>query len=103
MTAVTPSYYEGQSEAIDYRFEIRGDRFTNLPSDAIAYLSDRNNNPEHFFREYPSRYVELSVIDNQNAIATGVAQYAIPVYLGVICSRDRQTIYWVNETRPLPT
>jgi hypothetical protein len=40
--------------------------------------------------------------DNEITFAAGEAAEHVPLYLGAILSADRSTVYWVNNTRPLP-
>lgn len=102
MTAITPTFYEAQSEVTVYSFDIVGDWLTNLPSDARCYMSSNNDDPYTFYRDRPDSFERVNVIDKHRATTAGRHLFSKPVYLGLICSDDRKTIYWVNDTRPLP-
>lgn len=40
---------------------------------------------------------------SEMTLTTGVSHnYTVPRYLGAILSNDRTTVYWVNNTAPLP-
>lgn len=76
----------------------------DLPADCVAIPSDRNNNP------LASRYSEgpnvvMQMVERTQTRVRFTAQNATAhaaCYIGAILSADRETIYWVNETNPLP-
>lgn len=63
-----------------------------------------NDNPTQFKdTEDTNLMFTISVVSDRELIATAVyaTTHTIPNYLGCIVSEDRQTIYWVNNTKPL--
>lgn len=76
-----------------------------IPDNAIGLMSYDNNDPlqylndtrgQHLYEVSRKAFGEL-VMD----VITGI-QLGSPCYLGAIVSEDRQTIYWKNETEPIP-
>lgn len=68
-------------------------------------MSDSNNDPLRNRYAASDTVVEKITArdETQISFATDTSHaYGIATYLGAIYSEDRQTIYWVNETRPLP-
>lgn len=76
-----------------------------VPADAIVVFSEDNGDP--LKNRYTSDQwwlgriasVSESLITTTQAATHEVSQR---FYLGAIVSSDRETIYWVNNTRPLP-
>lgn len=84
---------------------LRGRGFSEIPDDAIGIGSNSNSDPLRF----KDAVVETNLmrITEKNDIELKFTQDAPhghnnPTYIGAIVSADRQTIYWVNNTQPLP-
>lgn len=47
---------------------------------------------------------DIRVIDDEHMVVTPQREinHALANYLGGIVSNDRETLYWVNKTKPLP-
>lgn len=76
-----------------------------IPNDALGILSNGNTAPL-YFRNTTQRSLlfEITEKSDDTLVLTAMEQSTAggAVYLGCVVSSDRQTIYWVNETRPLP-
>ena len=82
-----------------------GEGFDLIPNDAVLVTSDDNNRPLAHRDATGDVYVAsiLSKTATEIVFATGyTGSYSSAQYAGAILSDDRQTVYWVNETRPLP-
>ena len=86
-------------------FELTGRGFSGIPDDAVGVWSDDNGNPL-VYRDSNLPYNRSVIVakdDRQITLQyTETHQASVPRDLGAIVSADRQTVYWVNETRPLP-
>ena len=76
-----------------------------IPDDAVGIVAADNGNPLQF------RYNEFSTTRFHIGERTDTSMEMIPnsesaratsTFLGGIVSSDRETVYWVNETRPIP-
>lgn len=101
--SVTPNYYAAGVEST--RYELTGHNFDKLPTTAVGILSQNNDDPLQFNNQHVSSVTyriisrrESSLVLEQNLHFA----HNTPSYLGAIVSDDGQTIYWVNNTRPLP-
>lgn len=103
MNEISPNYYAEFERVTQY--ELTGDRFDMLPDDAIGILSTENDNPlsarynqnaRNIF-DITARTNETMTLKVRNEESHNEANY-----LGVILSADRETIYWINESKPLP-
>ena len=76
-----------------------------VPDDAIGINA--------FYNDDPTGEVQTAAIANITPIVSrtnntivfrqpDIHAHTLPTYLGTIVSHDRQIIYWVNNTRPLP-
>lgn len=86
--------------------DLHGRGFRFLPSDAIGVYSTRNGEP--LYNRYSENLANIGnvVIDTgakMSVVMDKVHSYGSAHYLGGIVSRDRETVYWVNETAPLPS
>lgn len=84
---------------------LQGRGFSEIPVDAIGIGAVSNDNPLQYV-ETTSRTVLMQVAE-KNEFMIRMTQDAVhvhntPVYIGALVSADRQTVYWVNESRPLP-
>lgn len=100
---VEPNYYaEGR---LRRNFTVRGEYLDIIPSNAIGILSTDNNNPlQH--RDSVSDVIVIPLanqtersLEFEQELEHTLTQSS---YLGAILSNDRQEVYWVNESRPLP-
>lgn len=103
MTNITPTYYAANAELIDCVLE--GENLDLIPADAVGILATGNASPTaQSHVEYPdwiydivSRTETRIVLRVRSAVVHG-----FNTYVGCLVSPDRETIYWTNETRPLP-
>lgn len=100
---MSPTYYATGSYIMEPVLTGRG--FSEIPDDAIGIGAKVNNNPLEYI--LTTNAVLLLQIAEKNDIMMRMTQdkqhgHRDPVYLGAIVSADRQTIYWVNNTQPLP-
>ena len=76
-----------------------------IPADAIGIYSHDNDNPLEFQHD-EAAYRLFSIVEQSESTLRlrpqTVSTIHTPVYLGGIVSQDRETIYWVNTSRPLP-
>lgn len=64
-----------------------------------------NDNPLQF--RYTTEGTQMYGIDSKTDTLMEMSQvitsqHGLNVYLGAILSADRETIYWINDTEPLP-
>ena len=102
MEEVTPTFYASGTHALNFTFKGRG--FSNVPSDAVVITSFQNNTPLMYRYETDNVSVlPVTIVDDNTLTAVGGEhEYGTRRYPGAILSNDRETIYWVNNTRPLP-
>lgn len=85
-------------------FEVYGD-LGIIPNDAVAIMSDDNTNPTVYIGTQNVNII-LPIVDRSYGRIRFAGDVAIthgsPWYLGIIVSADRQTIYWTNNTQPMP-
>lgn len=101
---IAPAYYASITD-VRARFVLSGSGFEDLPSDAVGLVSTSNNDPlREINSTLTSVILPLDVLSNTSLIAEHAEIHSIrvPFYVGAIVSADRQTIYWVNDTKPLP-
>lgn len=99
---ISPSYYAAGNYRI--RFTVTGRGFDNLPSDVVGTISFYNDDPLRFrYETGPNFYCTIISKSNSEIVlaAAGAVEHSA-LYLGAILSNDRETIFWINETRPLP-
>lgn len=86
------------------RFEMTGRYFSFLPEGAVVVASSDNDNPlQERYSTSPYYALPITVIDDNHLVAEGViVRYSSPRYAGAILSADREGIFYVNDTRPLP-
>lgn len=84
---------------------LEGLGFGHLPVDAVGIYSADNNDPLH--NQYATEvYRTFRITERTDTMMVLVANQSFvvrdPVYLSAILSSDRETVYWVNNTKPLP-
>lgn len=77
----------------------------SIPGDALGIMAVSNNYPKEFLSS--SERTQLFGISSRSANSIILSQivtssHAVNTYLGAIVSADRRTVYWVNDTKPLP-
>lgn len=101
--SITPTYYAAEERVTQYVLQGRG--FLDLPDNAVGVMSTNNDNPlmlrdnhgvNNNYRIVSKTREELVMEQIQ------MGTHDTPNYLGGILSEDRTTVYWVNETKPLP-
>lgn len=103
MFNVSPNYYAPGVENI--RYELNGVHFGMIPNDAIGVLADGNNAPLAYIdTPYDSLLFSISDKTENRMVLTQntTGSHGSNTYLGAIVSSDRQTIYWINDSKPLP-
>lgn len=102
MDEITPSYYAAGEQTLV--FEFRGNGFSSLPAGTVVVTSYNNDNPLQFrYADLSASALRVEVIDD-NHMRTISPSYNLgaPRYAGAILSGDRDSIFWVNESKPLP-
>lgn len=102
---ITPNYYAATTGGIAFKFDIVGQGFPLIPNDAIGVMSEDNDNP--LLRKDTTDPVYMLPIVDRTAntmtlTSTAVAGHGVPYYLGAIVSADRNVVYWINDSKPLP-
>lgn len=103
MVNINPTYYAAGNPTNQYRID--GFGFNNIPTNAVGIFSADNNLPLYYINTSTSEWLfDIEVINDNVLIATCRMPntHSTPNYLGGIVSEDRQTIYWINSTKPLP-
>lgn len=102
---ITPAYYA--RNAIYGNFELSGENLDVIPDNAVGILSFDNDNPLQNL-EVHSPWMVYSIAEKNEGYMLMQESYSGAVsadqnsYLGAIVSADFSTVYWQNETRPLP-
>ena len=102
VTESTPTHY-ARLERVD-TYVLRGEGFDAIPSDAIGVWSLDNDNPlaQRGTSNVEGIFDIVSKTDTEMTLAVRSPNpHNSPSYLGAILSPDRETIYWMNNTRPL--
>lgn len=104
VTRVTPSYYAPGVQ--EYDFELEGYDLDLIPQDAVGIISTSNDDPMIYRYSQSLLYAHpVSGVTSTKVFVGDPLQshnLNVPAYLGAIVSNDRNTVYWVNETQPLP-
>lgn len=84
---------------------MRGVNFDMIPGDAIGVYSGNNQEPLGWLNN-PNDWAFFDILsktDNEMELrAKSISSHGGASYLGAIVSADKETIYWINNTRPLP-
>lgn len=102
VTEIIPTYYAAGT--YQHKYRLRGNGFAELPDNVVAVPMLNNNDPLQL-REIESaanvmRMTRISPTEVEFAASAAAAHTAASI--GAILSNDRQAVYWVNETNPLP-
>lgn len=103
MRSVSPNYYA--AGVLNTEFELVGQNFHLIPQDAVGLYSSSNTIPLMYKDSTAEGAMyRINVIDDSHLTATAVSPQTSHGnnYLGGIVSADRSTVYWVNDTQPLP-
>lgn len=76
-----------------------------IPDDAVGIAAGSNTEPTRSINTTYAGNLYQIVERDRNSIRLVQIDHSAHgsnTYLGCIVSADRQTIYWVNDTRPLP-
>ena len=82
-----------------------GEHFAQIPNNAVGLYAVSNDDP------LASRYGDVDwyfydIVENTGTsmrlVSRNAFGHAVANYLGGIVSADRQIVYWVNNSRPLP-
>lgn len=86
-------------------FQLSGENFDKMGSEIVGVLATENGDPLHN-RDSVNEAILVHEISRTKTTlllaATMENHYSFPYYLGGILSADRETVYWENNTRPLP-
>lgn len=101
--AITPTYYAGTDVTKSY--DLTGLHFDGIPNDAVGIYANNNEKPLEFINS-DLGYHLFTILEKTNTSMRLLSNYQVAHnaqnYLGAIVSANRQTIYWVNDTKPLP-
>lgn len=87
-------------------YTLRGKGFARLPDNVVGIQAESNDNPlknrygvnrRLLFNVDTKTDTEMTLI-----AADGGSTHGGSVYLGAVLSSDREMVYWLNDTRPLP-
>ena len=103
MNNVSPNYYAGGEIVGDY--ELTGFGFSKIPQNAVGIFTDRFNDPTGYIDTVSDSFI-YDIISKSNTQMIlrqrRTDTHTLDNRLGCIVSADRSTIYWVNNTNPLP-
>lgn len=102
MDTITPNYYAAGNFKVEYI--VTGSGFSALPSNVIAVSSNDNDNPlVGRYQTNPDIYaVMIERTDTMVRFAANSNLGHSALYLGAIVSNDREHIFYLNTSRPLP-
>ena len=102
VTEIAPPYYA--IGTYNLNFTLRGTGFDGLPDDVVAVPMIRNDFPlELRYNDRPWNVMTMTRNSSTEVtFGNDVTETHSAISIGAILSNNRETIYWVNETRPLP-
>ena len=103
--SISPAYYAIQTDYSIYRVDLVGRGFSLIPDDAIGIASYDNEDPlQNRYSDEGYNLQDVIVESDGSMYTQYISSHRLNenMYLGAIVSNDRETVYWVNETRPLP-
>lgn len=99
----SPNYYAANEVTGNYL--LRGEYFKQIPDDAVGIFANDNDKPLQYAYVL-GNYYEFQIEGRTDETLTLEpiiqSSHASANYLGCIISADRQKVYWVNDTKPLP-
>ena len=87
------------------QYEVTGSGFNSMPAQIVGIAASDNNNPlRHRYENFPAFLLyPIERSDTRLVLeARNTEQYNSRYYLGGIVSEDRETLYFVNNSNPLP-
>ena len=103
MTNISPDYYA--QSVLNSGFWISGSGLNNIPNDAVGLYASSNESPLAFRDATNVRFLYRIASKTDNSVYLESYDPTLTHaanYLGAIVSADRQTIYWVNDSQPIP-
>lgn len=100
---IQPNYYAANVVVDNYVVVGRG--FNLIPMDAVGIFANSNPAPLEFIEtSSPDLLFDISEKTNTRMVLVSRSPIAHvkDSFLGGIVSNDRQTVFWTNDTRPLP-
>lgn len=103
---IVPSYYAFSRYDEELEFDLIGHNFDEIPYNAVGVLSTDNENPLMHQKDATNYATIVQMSGRKLSMMTepitsgSVANK--PIYLGAIVSADRNIVYWVNNTSPIP-
>lgn len=87
-------------------YTLRGKGFAHLPDHVVGIQAESNDDPLSNRNAVNRRLLFNVAIKTDTEMtlvaADGGSTHGGNVYLGAVLSSDREVIYWLNDTRPLP-
>ena len=103
VNTIEPTYYaQGQETG---SFVLIGNNLDKIPAGAIGVYASRNNQPmQHRYDREDYHIWNITEQAPERLVLTPKVVYQLSnnIYLGGILSYDGETIYWQNDTSPLP-
>lgn len=86
-------------------YVLTGKYFRLIPNDAVGVIATENDSPLGWLNSQLGLNV-FDIVEKSDTSLELAVREAAPhsgnTYLGAIVSPDRQTVYWVNNSKPLP-
>lgn len=100
---ITPTYYAAGDQST---YTLIGHGFDVLPDNALGIRASHNDDPLE--NQHTTSYRQLYDINERSDTrivlsARYSGDFTTIGYIGCIVSNDRNYIYWVNDSQPLPT
>lgn len=103
MTDISPTYYDGN--VIPREYVLSGRNFRYVENEALGVAATSNANPTER-KDSTNNIVLYDIVEKTDSrlVLKQKEETAIghANFLGCLVSADRQVVYWVNETEPLP-
>lgn len=103
MDSINPTYYA--ATILNSGFDVVGSNFDLIPNNAIGLYANDNDKPLLFRYSLADNTIyKISRKTNKLISFQAVAPSTThgDNYLGAIVSEDRNIIYWINNTKPIP-
>lgn len=100
---INPTYYA--ANVLNSGYILEGKGFSLIPNDAVGIYANNNDAPLQY--RYSTNPDAIYRIVNRTATTLEFAADAPSEthganYIGAIVSPTRETIYWINDSKPLP-